>query len=338
MNLKQIAQAANLSLSTVSLVLNGKPGVKAETRERVARMLEEQGYTVRTEQPVIRDPMQTILFLRYRGPGCLMESKDDFFIQILDGVEQQARQLGFRLQIANTDKINLRETLSGAGAGMAGVVLFATELEAEHVSVLENCQAPLVAIDAVFPNRRVNTVSVENTEAMYQAVSYLYGLGHRNIGYLHSIEQTGAIPEREAGYYAAMEALGLKVQPELVYKLYLFMDRTYDQMVRLLDEKPALPTAFVADNDALAVGAMRALQDHGYRVPGDISIVGFDDSYIGTISNPLLTTLHSPKHELGRTAVKRLADMLEEKRRTVVKVRICTELVERDSAAPPKEA
>lgn len=334
MNLKQIAQAANLSLSTVSLVLNGKPGVKPETRERVTRMLEEQGYTIRTGQAAPSQNARSLLFLRYRGSGCLMESKDDFFIQILDGVEYQARRSGFSLRIANADHSNLKEELMGAAEHAEGVVLFATELELQHAPLLEKCPVPLVAIDATFPHTQINTVSVENMDAMYHAVAYLYDLGHRNIGYLHSIEQTGVIPEREQGYYAAMQDLGLEVKPESVYKLYLFIDRTYDQMGRILDDHPALPTAFVADNDVLAVGAMRALQDHGYRIPEDVSIVGFDDSYICTVANPFLTTMRSPKNAMGRMAVKRIQEMLEEPDGTVIKARLCTELVTRDSTAP----
>lgn len=336
MNLKQIAQAANLSLSTVSLVLNGKPGVKPETRERVARMLEEQGYTIRSAQTAHAQELRCLHFIRYRGSGCLMESKDDFFIQILDGVERQARQSGFILRIANADQSSLKAELACAADCSQGIVLFATELELSLAPLLENCPVPLVAIDATFPHCRINTVSVENMDAMYHAVAYLHGLGHRDIGYLHSIEQTGAIPEREAGYLAAMQALGLTVHEGSIYRLYLFIDRTYDQMSRILDENPRLPTAFVADNDVLAVGAMRALQDHGYRVPADISIVGFDDSYICTVANPALTTVRSPKHDMGRMAVKRIQAMLDEKDDMVVKARLCTSLVERDSTAERK--
>lgn len=336
MNLKQIAQAANLSLSTVSLVLNGKPGVKPETRERVARMLEEQGYTIRSGQAGTETGTRSLLFIRYRGSGCLMESKDDFFIQILDGVERQARRSGFSLRIANADQSSLRQELAAAAESAAGIVLFATELELSLAPLLENCPVPLVAIDATFPHCRINTVSVENMDAMYDAVAYLHRLGHRDIGYLHSIEQTGAIPEREAGYLAAMQELGLEVHEDSIYRLYLFMDRTYDQMSRILDGNPRLPTAFVADNDVLAIGAMRALQDHGYRIPDDISIVGFDDSYICTIANPALTTMRSPKHEMGGTAVKRIETMLAERDDTVIKGRLCARLVERDSTAQLK--
>lgn len=334
MNLKQIAKTANVSLSTVSLVLNGKPGVKQETRERISKILQEEGYTLRSTPAASTVIQRNLLFIRYRGSGCLMESKDDFFIQIMDGIEYQARVSGFGLRILNANRNNLKEELLHASADAVGVILFATELELSLAPMLRCCPVPLVALDVMLPHERINTVSVENMDAMYQAVHYLHSLGHTKIGYLHSIEQTGAIPEREQGYYAAMRELGLEICPEFIHKLYLFIDRTYDQMSRILSENPPLPTAFVADNDVLAVGAMRALQDHGLRVPEDISIVGFDDSYICTIANPALTTIRSPKNAIGRTAVKRIQELLEDTGDTVIKARLCTELVERDSVAP----
>ena len=336
MNLREIAREANLSLSTISLVLNNKPGVKRETRERVAALLAENGYAIRFVSAPLETSAtpQTLLFIRYRGAGCLMESKDDFFMQILDGVEGQARLSGFNLQILNTDGANLKEELSNASRHAAGVILFATELEAAMVPHLYSCGVPLVTIDAVFPHESVNSVAVENMDAMYHAVQYLHSIGHQKIGYLHSVEQTGASPERERGYFAAMKELGLPADPRYICRLHLFMDRTYDQMCRLLAEKPELPTAFVADNDVLAAGALRALQANGIRVPEDVSIIGFDDSYICTIINPALTTMRSPKKALGAMSVKRIQEILTTGETNVVKTRLCANLIIRESTAP----
>ncbi|MBS6547054.1 MAG: LacI family DNA-binding transcriptional regulator [Butyricicoccus pullicaecorum] len=333
MNLKQIAQEANLSLSTISLVLNNKPGVKPETRKRVSELLIQNGYSIRLTQPTqdISAAPRTLLFIRYRGSGCLMESKDDFFIQILDGVEAQARLSGFNLQILNADRSNLREELLTASRNAVGVILFATELELDLSPILHCCDAPLVVLDSTLPHENINTISVENIDAMYQAVSYLYSIGHTKIGYLHSVEPTGAIPEREFGYYSAIHELGLENNPAYVHRLYLFADRTYNQMCRILAEKPELPTAFVSDNDVLAVGAMRAFQKCGYRIPEDISIIGFDDSYICTIAIPTLTTIRSPKNAIGCTAVRRIQEILDTGDKNIVKSRLCTTLVARDS-------
>lgn len=338
MNLKQIAQEANLSLSTVSLVLNNKPGVKQATRDRVSELLIQNGYSIRSAQTVSETSAvpRTLLFIRYRGSGCLMESKDDFFIQILDGVEAQARLSGFNLQILNADRSNLRDELATASRSAAGVILFATEFELDQSPILHCCDVPLVALDATLPHESINTVSVENIDAMYQAVSYLHSIGHTKIGYLHSVERTGAIPEREFGYYSAMRELGLAVNPAYVHALYLFADRTYNQMCRILAEKPELPTAFVSDNDVLAVGAMRAFREYGYRVPEDLSIIGFDDSYICTITTPALTTIRSPKNAIGRTAVRRIQEILDTGDQNIVKSRLCTSLVARDSTASLK--
>ncbi|MDO5547172.1 MAG: LacI family DNA-binding transcriptional regulator [Eubacteriales bacterium] len=338
MNLKQIAQEAGLSLSTVSLVLNGKPGVSQSTRDRVTQLLIQNGYNIRSSQAKEKalSVPRRLLFIHYRGSGCLMESKDSFFIQILDGIEQQARRSNFSLQILNLNQSNLKEELITASRNVDGVIIFATELEAELVPILHYCNVPLVVIDANFPHEQFNYITVENKDAVFRAISYLHSLGHTQIGYLHSFESTGSIPDRERGYYSSMKELGLPINPDHVFQLYLFADRTYDQMCRILSAHPSLPTAFVSDNDVLAIGAMRAFQDCGYRIPEDISIIGFDDSYISSISNPPLTTVHSPQPALGRAAVNRIQEILDTGDVNIIRSSLFASLVIRNSTAPPR--
>ena len=334
MNIKEIARTANVSISTVSLVLNNKPGVKSETRERVVHLLHQNGYELKA--PAARQGViGNLLFVRYRGSGRLMEVKDDFFIQILDGVENQARRMSFNLSIANAGSDNLAEVLAGAENTAAGVILFATEFEPGNAALLESCPVPLVVLDEDFPNEPINTIGVDNMGAIFTGVSYLHALGHTDIGYLHSTEHTGAIPERERGYRAAMAQLGLPVAEEHIFMLDLFMSKVYQQMNEILEHKPSLPTALIADNDILAVGAMRALQDHGYRVPDDLSILGFDDSYVCSVANPALSTLRSPKAAIGQQAVKRIKDMIDDPGGSAMKSRLCVRLMKRGTTAPP---
>lgn len=336
MNIKEIARTANVSISTVSLVLNNKPGVKSETRERVVHLLHQNGYELKA--PAARQGVVgNLLFVRYRGSGRLMEVKDDFFIQILDGVENEARRMNFNLSIANAGRDDLADVLVGSANTAAGVILFATEFEPSNVSLLLNCPVPLVVIDEDFPNESINTIGVDNMGAIFKGVSYLHALGHTDIGYLHSTERTGAIPERERGYRAAMEQLGLPVVEKHIFMLDLFMNKVYQQMSELLDKKPSLPTALIADNDILAVGAMRALQDHGYQIPGDLSILGFDDSYVCSVANPALSTLRSPKAAIGQQAVKRVKDMIDNPGGSAMKSRLCVELMKRGTTASPRD-
>ena len=118
---------------------------------------------------------------------------------------------------------------------------------------------------------------------------------------------------------------------EYVVELSTTMNGAYKDMKLYLEKKPQMPTAFFADNDMIALGAMKALQEMGYEIPKDISIIGFDDLPFSEISNPPLTTLRVPKQEMGRLAVKKLLEAMEENVKIKTKTQVCTMFVERES-------
>ncbi|MDO4174993.1 MAG: LacI family DNA-binding transcriptional regulator [Eubacteriales bacterium] len=334
MNVRQIAKQAGVSTSTVSLVLNNKPGVRQETRDRIAALLIENGYTIRAEAKESDGPekLRTILFLRYCGFNCVMEPKDEFLIRMMVGAEQQAHKLGYQLQLSNADHTNLDDVLSSASNHAVGIVFFASELEESSLDKLKTCHIPLVIMDAVLSCSRLNAVTIDNMEAMEQAVQYLHSLGHTKIGYLHYGVRTGSIPERERGYYAAMREYGLPVSQSNIILLPPGTDAIYDQMCRVLSTRRPLPTAFVSDSDVLAMSSMRALQDHGYRIPQDISLIGFDDISFCTLCNPPMTTMHYPKEEVGIRAVKRIHEIIETGDTTAYQLRLYADLVVRNSS------
>ena len=109
------------------------------------------------------------------------------------------------------------------------------------------------------------------------------------------------------------------------------MDGAYEDMRTFLSKNPPLPTAFFADNDIIALGAMKAMSERGIRIPEDISIVGFDDLTFSSISNPPLTTLRVPKQEMGRMAVRRLRDIIQDNDGVKLKTQVCTQFIERAS-------
>ena len=129
----------------------------------------------------------------------------------------------------------------------------------------------------------------------------------------------------------AMKKHTLRLKPEYIGTLTVTMEDAYQQMLKYLDRNPKLPTAFFADNDNLALGAMQALKERGFSIPGDISIIGFDDLPFCEIAVPRLTSLRVPKQDMGRLAVREIVDMIQGKNTTKTKIQICTEFMERDS-------
>ena len=128
-----------------------------------------------------------------------------------------------------------------------------------------------------------------------------------------------------------MRKYKLEVKNHYIITLSTTLNGAYQDMLAYLDKEPGLPTAFFVDNDMIALGAMKALQESGYRVPQDVSIIGFDDLPFCEIAVPRLTSLRVPKQEMGRLAVRRIVEMMQERSTAKTKIQICTEFIERDS-------
>lgn len=331
MNIREIAKLAGVSPATVSLVLNSKPNVNKDTRARVAMLLEENGYHIK-EKAAASKADAALLFLRYKSGTERLESRDDFLVQIMDGVEAQAKALGYALSFASVERNQLAAALAEAAKSYAGIVVFGTELDDQEAELLCHAPIPLCVTDTRLPLYPIHTVSINNYGAIYEALRYLHQQGHNKIGYLHSTVQTGEIPDRDISYRNVMHLLGLEVNPTFVYELDPFLSMAYKQMNAALDQLPELPTAFIADNDMLALGAMQALQQHGLHVPDDVSLIGFDDSHMSSMANPPLTTIRVPKQTMGSAAVRQLHHIITDPTdREIYKIQLGAQLLERSS-------
>lgn len=331
MNVREIAKAVGVSPATVSLVLNNKPGVKAETRQIVSKMLIENGYSIRTSE--VPKSSVRLTFLRYNGVN--HEKFDplyDFFVEILNGVERQASEYGYALSLENADHASLERTIQDAAATSSGIIVFGSELEQDAASTLFHSPCPLIVIDANFLSTPIHSVNADNASGMFQAVRHLQLLGHKKIGYLNNSANTGSIPDRFFAFQTALKTCQLTYHPELTISLPPHLQLAAAQMGDFLQSHPSLPTAFVGSNDSLTLGAMQALQQYGYRIPEDISLIGFDDSYLASLSQLPLTSVSIPKEMLGRTAVRQLKLLLDNPDdKTVYKIQLCTSLIERQS-------
>ena len=163
------------------------------------------------------------------------------------------------------------------------------------------------------------------------ATEYLLRKGHKKIGYLRGGFRIKAFRSRAVGYATALNKAGISPEKKYMVTLSTTINGAYEDMKAYLETGPQLPTAYFADNDMVALGAIRALQEKGYQVPEDISVVGFDDLPFCEIANPPLTTLRVPKQEMGRVAVKRILEVINGTDKIKTKTQVCTIFVERDS-------
>lgn len=191
---------------------------------------------------------------------------------------------------------------------------------------------PIILLDSYFKHEDYDFVLINNTSASYKATSYLINNNHREIGYLHSSVYINNFYYREQGFREAISDNNLEYNPDYVFELEPTLEGSYKDMKKLLKTRlNNLPTAFFADNDIIAFGALRAMKEFGLEIPEGISIIGFDDMPYCLISNPRLTTIRVFKQEIGRLAVKRLLEKINQKDGIIQKIEVATALVERDS-------
>ncbi len=213
----------------------------------------------------------------------------------------------------------------------SALLVLATELEETEARRFEEAISPVVMLDNWYEKLHFNSVLIDNVDSASRAVRYLIEKGHRKIGHLKGSYGINNFSYREEGYARALRECGLPVDPEYTFALTPSMEGAYADMSSILQREPELPTAFFADNDMIALGAVRALQQNGYSVPEDVSVVGFDDLPFCAISSPPLTTIQVYNRELGCAAVRRLMEIAKYGATYCTKIQVESAFVERES-------
>lgn len=201
----------------------------------------------------------------------------------------------------------------------------------EDLNLFNKFKIPIVVLDSFFRGVKYDTVAINNYQGSYEGTKYLIDCGHTKIGYLCSSIWINNFEERKEGYLKALRDHGIEVNERFIFSLEPTLDGAYNDMLKLLDTKPELPTAFFSDNDIIAFGAMKAIKERNIKIPEDISIVGFDDMPFCEMIEPALTTVKVYKQSMGRLAVKRLIERIDGDCEAFIKIEVNTELVERMS-------
>lgn len=324
--IKQISELTGFSISTVSNALNRKKGVNAETATEVFRVAKELGY-------ISENSITKIKLVIYKKNGLIIDDTP-FFQLLIDGFEKECRACGFEMVLCYLDSRNddyLEEVNEIINDTTAAVTLLGTELSNEDFEIFKSAKCPLMTLDYWHSDMSCNAVFINNVDSVRKAVQYFIDRGHTEIGYLKGSFRIKAFQNRVSGYRIAMNKNGLSVNDDYTVTLSTTMDGAYHDMLSYLCKSPKLPTAFFADNDMIAIGAMKALQECHYNIPDDISIIGFDDLPFCEICTPRLTSVRVPKQEMGRIAVQRMTQIIKEGNRLKLKIQICTDFIERDS-------
>lgn len=336
---KDIANKLNISTATVSLALNNKPGISEETRQRVLKLVNEE--TKAISAPVALNSNTPILFIMHKKYGKII-IENTFYSTMLISIEQTATELGYPIQILNfLPNQNLDDFIAQVSAiPCCGILLLATELTGDEINIYKSLGKPIIALANHFFSEDINYVAMDNTNAIFRAVQYVYHKGHRKLGYIKCSLRLNSFTARYYGFYQAIQEL--HINPEDIVELTLPPDINEAQtaMSHILQEpgfSDRLPTVFICELDYLAIGAMKAFKAAGYDIPKDISFIGHDDIPESNIIDPHLTTFSVNHNNIGEIAVQKLISLLDKPEPFCTHTLIAATLIDRDSVAtlPP---
>jgi LacI family transcriptional regulator len=256
----------------------------------------------------------------------------------MESIENSSRQLGYGNTFFTLDKRNsLPEQINHLNSMNAeGAVIFATEMEKDDIPSLSSLKLPYVLLDNDFKTTAIDSVAIDNNLGTYQAIEHLFKKGHKKIGYLQSKVLINSFRERQSGYTEALKSFGLILEPRFHFHVDFSEEGSYHDFKEILNRNIDLPTAFVTDDDTIAAGTIKALCEKGLKVPGDISIIGFDDRPLCEKTSPRLSTIRVPRLSFGGHAINLIVKRIQNdpyliNKNYAIKMRIGTYLVERES-------
>lgn len=328
-SIRKISEITGFSQATVSNALNNKKGVNPETARQILEAARDCGYQGSSKINGIR-------FVIVKNGGQVV-ADTPFFSALIEGVENESREAGYEITLLNLDsrQPDYQQQLQVLLADPSyAILLLATELTEEDILPFAGAAAPLVLLDAWYEKTVFDSVFINNLDSVKEATQYLLACGHRKIGYLQSKIRIRNFRYRELGWMLAQQGAGITPDPGYIFSLTPTVEGAHQDMTGLLESNPSLPTAFFADNDIIAFGAIKALNEHGVTIPEDVSVIGFDDLPFCRISTPMLTSIRVDKEEMGRVAVRRLMERINNGNPdTHLKIEICNTLMKRDSVA-----
>ncbi len=324
----RVAAQAGVSVPTVSKVINGRADVSPATRSRVEAAIREQGYH-RSDRSQRAAPILELIF---------HELESEWALEIVRGVERVAGQQHMAVVLTELHgrRTPGRGWIEGALARHpTGVIAVFSDLTESVRTQLRTRRIPFVVVDPTGePLHDTPSIGAANWNGGLAATRHLLGLGHRRIAVVGGPDWILCSRARMDGYRAAMDAAGVPVDPELISHGQFQVDEGVRKGRSLL-RRADRPTAIIAGNDLQALGVYQAAREARLHIPEDLSVVGFDDLPVAQWVGPPLTTIRQPLFEMAVAAAELVLALARGEQRVQTRVELATELVIRESTAPP---
>ncbi len=304
--IKDVAKEAGVAISTVSNVFNNADIVSDATKEKVLAAVEKLHYIPNMNAKLLKTNRKNTIGL------FLTSLQGDFYNVLTQAIHLQCKLNNYMLNIyvsnENTPDEIYRMIIA---SGVAGAIVYHEELTGEYVNRIATVNIPMVFIDRNAKGKNISSVFVDDRLGASMAVDYLIKLGHKRIGYMHG-NDSGDDRNRYQGYVDMMNKNHLPIDEDIVVRGYYEEALAYSEMRALLSRGVKPPEALFCANDEMAWGCIQALQDVGIAVPGEVSVIGYDDSTLSGYYKIPLTTVHSPITEMGGACANELFRLISD--------------------------
>jgi LacI family transcriptional regulator len=336
--ISDIARESGVSISTVSLVLNNKPGASQETRTRVLEVAQELEYPIKPGAAMGRSNRLTTIGMMVKKDPDLPPAANPFYSKVMMGIEESCRKNGIDLLFSTLPVDELNRPIGVppllSNEMVDGLLMVGTCMVDSLDSLPNKRRLPIVLVDGYSDTESYDAVVSDNFRAAYQAVEYLIKKGHRSIGLVGSdVNCYTSLKERRNGYLRALKENDLN--DAYIANFNLNKTKGFQETITLLTENPQI-TALFCVNDEVGCNAIRAAQCMGKNVPEDISIIGYDDTYLAANCLPTLSTMHVDTTAMGRAAVHLLSLRLGNPESARMTLTIHPSLVMRESVGAPR--
>jgi len=327
---RDVAKKANVSFMTVSRVINGYTNVKKETREKVLKAINELGYYPNAAARALNRNKTNVIGIIVPYYEHFLASP--YFVELLLEIEKSVALKGYDL-IFNTSKTKFSNndySILYKQRKVDGLIILAPSIHEKSLEKLVYESIPFVIVGGMEENKYINCVDIDNIKGTREAVQYLLNLGHKRIGLVTGISYVMDGRQRLQGYIDTLNSYNIGVDNDLIFKGDFTEKSGYDALYYFFS-LASPPTAVFCSNDHMAVGVYKAAHEKNIKIPGGLSVIGFDDIKLASFLTPPLTTIRQPIDVLGKTTAKLMIDCIEKKLKDVRKIIITPELIIRAS-------
>lgn len=333
---KDIARRAKVSTATVSHVLRGTRFVSPKVREAVLTAANDLEYVPNAiASGLRRQSMHTVGFIT-------TELTNPVYAEMAVAAEEVLRESGYTVVISNTFNELERERAyidTMVERRVDGLLLTSVQFESDTWRLLTKRKLPFVLLNRRFSDYATPYVGVDNLGGMYALVKHLFSLGHRRIGFISGLSHSSSARDRYNGYLQAHREQGLTVDPILFFEGHYDIQSGINGAHHLLSlPEDRRPTAIACANDLSAFGVLSWAEEQGIKVPEQLSVTGFDNMEIASLSFASLTTVEQPRRKMGRIAAEMLLNLINNDALETNSIVLPCKLIMRDTTAPPERA